>query len=319
MRNNIPFLAFNRGLVSPKALGRVDIDRTRLSAETFNNLIADTQGSLSIRPGTKYIGQSFNDTGATWVEFVAATDDVAFCELANDTGGTGVMRIWLGSDAHNLALLERPAVDTIVALTDTGWDDNSTGGSIASGSSSDVIPTMTSASTAGVTITASSEDTVAHASYNFPAWHAADDDNETEWWDTGLDGSALPSWLNIDFDTGANGTDSKAITSYSIRASSGSGQLGNAPTAWRFLSSNYDTGTYAIDTGKWALEDERSSETGWAVSEKRTYTTPEGDTGTVDAQRHWRFFFTAVDGDTELVVAEVEMFTTVSVYQAEID
>src|SRR3990167_3787794 len=101
-RQNVPFLAFNRGLISPKALARVDLDRTRLSAEVFTNFIAHTQGSLTIRPGTKYFGSSLNDTGAEFLEFVASTDDVALPELTHQK-----MRVWLGRDAHSLSLLGR--------------------------------------------------------------------------------------------------------------------------------------------------------------------------------------------------------------------
>lgn len=111
---------------------------------------------MSLRPGTKYFGSSYRDTGAQWLEFVAATDDVALVELTNDTGtGEGVMRLWIGSDAHELALLGRPAVATTVSLTDTGWVDASTGGIVAT-NAVDIIPTMTAATTNGVTITASS-------------------------------------------------------------------------------------------------------------------------------------------------------------------
>src|SRR3990170_55311 len=122
-RQTVPFLSFNRGLLSPKALARVDLYRPRLSAEVYRNWLPKTQGAMTIRPGTKYMGSSLNDTGAEYIEFVAATDDVALCELTHQT-----MRIWLGDDAHALALLSRPAVDTTVSLNDTGWSDTSTGG-----------------------------------------------------------------------------------------------------------------------------------------------------------------------------------------------
>ncbi len=316
-RQNVPLLSFNRGLISEKALARVDLDRVRLSAEVMRNWIAKTQGAMTIRPGTKYFGSSLRDTGAAWIEFVAATDDVALLELANDTGtGEGSMRVWLGSDPHDLALLERPAVDTSLDITDTGWDNNSTGGAVISGSASDVIPQMTGASTGGVTITASS------ANSSDPdggqAWRVGDNDNTKIWVDTGPGNSALPSWLNIDFDTGANVADRKAITSYTIRADNESVGLNNAPTTWRLITGNHDTGTFATDTGKWTLVDERSGETGWATSEKRSFTRPDADTGTVEAQRHWRFFFTAVDGDTELHVAEIETFTAATASQAQL-
>jgi hypothetical protein len=70
-RANVGFFTFNRGLVSPKALARVDLDRTRLSAERYVNWICKTRGALTIRPGTKWFGSSLRDSGAEWVEFVA--------------------------------------------------------------------------------------------------------------------------------------------------------------------------------------------------------------------------------------------------------
>jgi hypothetical protein len=301
-RVNAPLVAFNRGLISPKALARVDLDRVKLSAERYENWLASTQGSMSIRPGTQWFGSSIRDTGAYWVEFVAATDDVALLELTDN-----VMRIWLGDDAHELALLSRPAVDTTVSLTDTGWTNASTGGAISSGSASDIIPTMTSGTTDGVTITASS----AQVSGGFAAWKAADNDLSTPWVDTGPGSpSSLPSWWNVDFgsDTGAR----PAVTSYSIRTHNAAAAVDNAPAAWRLIASNFDTGTFAIDTGKWTLEDERSGQTGWAVSEKRTFETDQGDTGTVTPRRHWRLHFTAIAGDVSdlrLIVGEIEMFT----------
>ena len=123
-RGNIPLLSFNRGLISKKAMARVDLERTRLSAEVFTNWLPKAQGAMRIRPGTKYLGSSINDTGAEWIEFVAATDDTALVELTHQK-----MRVWI-----NDALLERPHVDTTLSLDDTGWVDASSGG-VISGSS----------------------------------------------------------------------------------------------------------------------------------------------------------------------------------------
>ena len=131
-RQNIPLLSFNRGLISPKALARVDLDRTRLSAAVMTNWLPKTQGAMRIRPGTKYLGSSINDTGATWIEFAAATDDTALIELTHRK-----MRVWISD-----ALLGRPKVDTTVALSDTGWSNNLTGGALLT-SAIYVIPTIT--------------------------------------------------------------------------------------------------------------------------------------------------------------------------------
>ncbi len=122
-RSNVPLVAFNRGILSKKALARVDLDRTALSAEVMTNWLPRTQGAMDFRPGTKYVGNSLNDTGAEWIEFVASTDDVALVECS-----TNKARMWLGSSSHSLSLLSRPAVDTTLTISDTGWVDASTGG-----------------------------------------------------------------------------------------------------------------------------------------------------------------------------------------------
>ena len=300
-RTNVPLVALgNRGLISPKALARIDLDRTAMSAEVFENWIGKTTGALTIRPGTKWMGSSLRDTGAEFIEFVASTDDVALPEITHQK-----MRVWMGSDAHNLALLGRPAVNTTVTLSDTGWVNASTGGNFGA-TVIDLIPTMTAATTNGVTLSASSDNGLA-PDFGGRAWNAADDSNDSFWADTGDDSaSTLPSWLNVNFGSG----NTKAVGSYSLRASPEVNRLDNMVSAWELLGSNSDTGTYATDTGKWILEDSRSAQTGWAISEKRSYTL--SDTGTPGPWRHWRLYVTALDGDTELNLAELEMFGTSS-------
>lgn len=311
---NAPLLTFNRGLLAADSLARVDLDRTKLSAEVMTNWIPSTQGSMRIRPGTKYVGSSLNDSGAEFIEFYAATDQTALLELTNnkmrvwvnDTGNaweTPVDRALMGSTLVPTGLdvpLARPLVDTTVTLSDTGWSDQSTGGAPTAVTSADLIPKMTAATTSGVTITASSE----NAAQGFAAWKAADDTNNSLFNDTGAGGSTLPTWWNVDFGAG----NTQRVRKYSIRAGHLSSNLDNAPNAWRLITGNFDTGTFATDTGKWTLEDERTAQTGWAVSEKREYTLPGSDTGTVEARRHWRLYVTTVNGDTELKIAEVEMF-----------
>lgn len=242
---------------------------------------------MSLRPGTKYLGSSLNDTGAHWIEFVSATDDVALPEITD-----GVMRVWLGTDAHALALLERPNIATTVDLSDTGWEDNSSGGS-ASVSSTDAIPMMTSATTNGVTISASSE----NISAGYDSWKVGDNDNSTFWLDTGpvgTGGSILPSQIQFDFGSG----NTVAVRNYSIRSGHQSTWLDNAPTAWTLQGSS--------DAMSWTTEDSRSSETGWSVSEKRSYTA-QNDTGST-AYRYWRVNVSAVDGDDEVAISEIELF-----------
>jgi hypothetical protein len=303
-------MSFNRGLISPKSLARVDLDRTRLSAEVMTNWLPKTQGAMTIRPGTKYMGSSINDTGVEFFEFVASTDDVALLEASHNK-----LRIWLGSDAHNLSLLGRPAVNTTLTLADTGWSNTSTGGAVAT-SATDVLPDMTAATTNNVTVTASSQWTSGSSGLARSAWKAADDNTDvgSEWYDTGSNHATIPSWINFDFssDTGVW----KGVRSYSIRAAAGSSAKDYAPKNWELLTGNYDTGTYAIDTGKWTLTDTQGSETAWASSEKRTYTRPDNDTGTVELKRHWRLYFR--DSNTAnqpLAISEIELFDAATAQQ----
>jgi hypothetical protein len=287
---------FNRGLLSPKALGRVDLDRTRLSAEVYTNWLPKTQGAMTIRPGTKFLGSSLNDTGAEFVEFVASTDDVALCELTHQK-----MRIWLGDDAHALTLLGRTAVATTVSLSDTGWNDASTGGT-ASTSATDAIPTMTGVTTSGVTISASSDFTGSGAG---PVWKIADDNTSTEWWNAADNNNVLPSWVQVDFGS------AKSIGSYSVRASATGSRADSAPADFTLQGNDVDTGA------GWTTEDTQGSENFWGAAEKRTYALE--DTGTPGPWRYWRLNTTSVSADIELIISEIEMFENVANTKATFD
>jgi hypothetical protein len=121
-RMNADLLAFNRGLVSPLALARVDVARTRLSAATMTNWVPKTQGAMRIKPGTKYLGSSDGDNPAAWIEFVAATTDTALVEITD-----GKLRVWVDD-----APIARPVVSTSIAngtfASSSGWTDASSGG-----------------------------------------------------------------------------------------------------------------------------------------------------------------------------------------------
>lgn len=86
---NVDFLQFNKGLISPRALGRVDVDRALLTAETMTNWLPRTQGSMKIRPGTQHLGSILNDTGCQVIPFVSSTTQTEILEITS-----GKMRIW---------------------------------------------------------------------------------------------------------------------------------------------------------------------------------------------------------------------------------
>lgn len=125
-KGNAPLLAFNRGIVSKRALARTDVDRIRLSAEEMENWLPKTAGAMFLRPGFGYIASSRNDAFAVDIPFVASTDDTALIEL-----GDGKMRVRI-----NDVLVSRLAVTTAVTTSNfasaTGWTSAHTGGGAAS-------------------------------------------------------------------------------------------------------------------------------------------------------------------------------------------
>jgi hypothetical protein len=292
-QQNVPLLAFNRGLISPLAVARVDLDRTRLSAEVMTNWIPKTQGAMRIRPGTKYLGSSINDTGAAWIEFVAAVDNAALLELTDDK-----MRVWMDTGA-TVSLLSRPNVGAkTLSATDTGWTNASTGGTSTSGLV-DLLPNMDTGSTNGVTITESSSFTGAGG------WRIADKINTTWWRASG----AVPEWVKFDFGSG----NTKRVKKFTLRAGSQAWDLDNMANSWTLEGNHTDTGF--SDTGN--IEVSVSGESGWSQSEKRIY----NDTGWTDtganAWQYWRLNVSATNGDGETTIAEVELFEDSGAAQAD--
>ncbi|WP_447867238.1 hypothetical protein [Rahnella bonaserana] len=130
-RNNIPLQAFNRGIVSPLALARTDIDRVALSAEIQTNWMPRTLGSMMLRPGLGFVGRTKEDKKAKFLKFIFSTTDTSLIELTDKS-----MRVWTGN-----AIISRSSVSTSIVNggfdTDlTGWtsaDETSTSSTWANG------------------------------------------------------------------------------------------------------------------------------------------------------------------------------------------
>lgn len=119
MKINQPILTFNRGLISPLALARNDIERVKLSAETSVNWMPRLFGSHMLRPGWKYTGSTHNNAKAYYVPFIFAGDDTAILEFTDS-----ILRIKIDETP-----ITRPTVTATIAngafLTDlTSWTDN---------------------------------------------------------------------------------------------------------------------------------------------------------------------------------------------------
>lgn len=104
---NQELIAFNRGVVSPLALARTDVKRVALSAEEQENWIPRVLGSMMLRPGSLYLGQSESNNRARFIPFIFSTSnswDTALLELTDS-----LMRVWVED-----TLVSRPAVSTAV-------------------------------------------------------------------------------------------------------------------------------------------------------------------------------------------------------------
>lgn len=119
MKINQPILTFNRGLISPLALARNDIERVKLSAETSVNWMPRLFGSHMLRAGWKYTGSTHNNAKAYYVPFIFAGDDTAILEFTDS-----ILRIKIDETP-----ITRPTVTATIAngafTTDlTSWTDN---------------------------------------------------------------------------------------------------------------------------------------------------------------------------------------------------
>lgn len=269
-RLNAPLLAWNRGIVSKNALARVDVDRIRLSCEEMTNWTAKAQGSMHLRAGLEYIGSSYNDLPAQWIDFVASTTDTALLEMTDQK-----MRVWI-----NDALITRPTVSTTISnsgfLTPTGWNNNSTGGAVPS-TTLDLFPVMTSNTTSGVTMTASTNATI--------AFRAADD-KYTTYWNSTTNVSVTPQWVSVNFGS------AKTVSTYSVRAST---LLNYAPRDWKLQGSS--------DNSTWNDLDTQAGQTGWASQERRVFTV-----GSPTAYQYYRILVSAVQVTaTPVAICELEM------------
>lgn len=141
--DNVPLLAFNRGIISKLALARTDIKRTALSAEVERNWMPRVLGSMMLRPGLGYVDPVRNNLTCVHLPFVFSNDDTAMIELTDLT-----MRVRIDEQ-----LITRPAVATTVTSGDfssaTGWTDNDEAGGTSSVSGG-VMTLMGSGFTRGI-------------------------------------------------------------------------------------------------------------------------------------------------------------------------
>lgn len=100
-----PIAVFNRGIVDPRALGRIDIKRVALAAEIQTNWMPRELGSMTMRPGLEYVGGTNGNAEAVHIPFDRALEDRAIIEITDS-----VMRVRVDD-----AIIQRNSVGTSIS------------------------------------------------------------------------------------------------------------------------------------------------------------------------------------------------------------
>lgn len=125
-QQNISVLAFNRGLVSPLALARVDLKRLELSAETSRNWLPRVLGSMSIRTGTKYLQPTRSSLRNFDIPFVFSTNDKAILELTDQS-----MRVLVDDVVISRPSVSSAITNSLFTSSLTGWTDADETGAVS--------------------------------------------------------------------------------------------------------------------------------------------------------------------------------------------
>lgn len=132
MKSRDTLAIFNRGIVDRRALARVDVTRVALSAEEQTNFIPRVLGSMSLRPGTRYRGNSADDAAGVKIPFVFSRTDTAIIEITPSK-----TRIWDDGDTLISANIVSATIDNGTFDTDladwTSADETGAASSFAAG------------------------------------------------------------------------------------------------------------------------------------------------------------------------------------------
>lgn len=123
-RTNAIIQGFNRGQISPLALARTDLDRTRLSAEEQRNWVPRILGSMSLRPGLEYISSTNSNGDAFFIPFVFSIEDTALIELTDNA-----MRVLVDETPVTRVSVSTSVTNGSFATDLSGWTDNDQTGS----------------------------------------------------------------------------------------------------------------------------------------------------------------------------------------------
>lgn len=121
-KQNVEKTNFNRGLISPLALGRTDVKRVGLAAELMTNWMPRTLGPMSLRPGLKYTGATHSNLKARQIPFVFSITDTAIIEMTDL-----LMRVRVSDTVITRASVATAVANDSFAADVTSWTDADAG------------------------------------------------------------------------------------------------------------------------------------------------------------------------------------------------
>lgn len=111
--------SFNAGVLSPRLLGRSDYQKYANSVATLSNAIPLVSGPATFRPGTIFVGDTYNNTAVRLIPFKYSTEQAYMLEFSDN-------RIRFFKDRG--VILSTTAISNGTFTTDlTGWTDADTG------------------------------------------------------------------------------------------------------------------------------------------------------------------------------------------------
>lgn len=122
-KQNASLLAFNRGIISPLALARTDVERISLSAEIQTNWMPRILGSMMLRTGLEFTGGIKDNNFAVHIPFVFAKDDLAIIEITE-----GSIRVKVDDEAISRVSVSTSITNGTFDSNISGWTDNDESG-----------------------------------------------------------------------------------------------------------------------------------------------------------------------------------------------
>ena len=119
-------LALNRGIISRLALARIDLNRTALAAEEMTNWRPRVLGSMSIRPGSRYLGTTRNNLLSKSFPFIYTDTDSARFEVT-----TGKLRVWADDALVIRGTVTAAITNGTFTSNVTGWTDSDESGAVS--------------------------------------------------------------------------------------------------------------------------------------------------------------------------------------------